>query len=262
MVFGIVVIIAARLFFIRQEYRYRELEGTVQALYPRSPDSPAARLARKDFEAGDYNKAETIVALERDQIRGLDLIGQNKPEQALGVLRSAEHRLDELPDDSSTDLRVTRGYLCKDLASAAALANRSADADRYADLALRELAPIKEDTKLKEANPYLYASTLNAIANIQYSKEEYRDAITNYKIATTLVPDYAYALHDMFLAYAAVAPKADADLSAMRKTLDDLRAAIDKKTRATGAGYPLLEAQQIAILENMYSQAASSQKNR
>jgi tetratricopeptide (TPR) repeat protein len=220
----------------------RSLERQVQQL---SDDDPAAapfkRQATRDIEAGAYDRAEALLVVERALPRALQLIQSGQSEQALVALREAERRLDGVSTESSTDVRLLRGYLYKIFAQALSLTGEKGRSDQYLDLALKMFEPIKDDPKLKSNHPSEFASAINGIGNIHFARGQYREAIADFQLATSLVPDYAYAWHDMFITYFELAKRGEVDLRAMRQALN--------KTRETGLGRPTLDAKYIASLE-------------
>jgi tetratricopeptide (TPR) repeat protein len=224
--------------------KYLSLEQQVQKLSDNDPiAAPTKRQAGADIKAGDYNRAETLLVASRHQIGALELIQKGFSEQALVVLREAEQRLNSLSLGSSPDIRLLRGYLFKNIAQALSQTGEKTQADRYLDLALSEFEPIKEDVKLKAEHPKEFASAINGIGNVLAQRGRYREAIANYRLATSLVPDYAYAWHDMFIAYFKLAKQGDVDVKAMREALN--------KTKQTAVGLPLLDANYILDLERM-----------
>src|SRR4029450_3105049 len=102
-----------------------------------------------DIEVGAYDRAEALLVVERAQIRALELIQSGQSEQAVVALTEAERRLDGVSTESSTDVRLLRGYLYKNFAQALSLTGEKGRSDQYLDLALKTFEPIKNDPKLK-----------------------------------------------------------------------------------------------------------------
>jgi tetratricopeptide (TPR) repeat protein len=222
--------------------RHRSLERQVQQLPGDDPAAaPFKRQATRDIEVGAYDRAEALLVVERAQIRALELIQSGQSEQAVVALTEAERRLDGVSTESSTDVRLLRGYLYKNFAQALSLTGEKGRSDQYLDLALKTFEPIKNDPKLKSNHPREFASAINGIGNIHLARGQYREAIADFQLATSLVPDYAYAWHDMFVTYFELAKRGEVDLKAMRQALN--------KTRETGLGLPTLDAKYIASLE-------------
>jgi hypothetical protein len=84
---------------------------------------------------------------------------------------------------------------------------------------------------------------MNGMGNLRATRGEHREAIGDYEVATSLGPDYAYAWHDMFLSYVALADGGEVDLAAMHRAL--------AKTKETGRGRPSLDPNHIARLESI-----------
>ena len=77
------------------------------------------------------------------------------------------------------------------------------------------------------------ASAVNGLGNMYLMSGEYEQAIANCRRATQLMPEYANAWADLFLAYSGQAESGQADLDAMREVLHHLK--------ATAQGDALLE---------------------
>jgi len=217
--------------------RHRLLERQVRQLSDDDPVvAPFKRQATRDIEAGAYDRAEALLTVERAQLHALQLIQGGQSEQSLVVLREAERRLDGVSTESSTDVHLLRGYLYKTFAQALLLTDEKERSDQYLDLALKTFEPIKDDPKLSE-----FASAINGIGNIHLARGRYRKAIADFQLATSLVPDYAYAWHDMFITYFELAKRGEVDLKSMQRALN--------KIKETGLGLPTLDAKYIASLE-------------
>jgi hypothetical protein len=104
---------------------------------------------------------------------------------------------------------------------------------------LNAFKQVQDSPELEGKTTLEYAGAINGIGNIHYERHQYRDAIANFDIATKLVPGYAYAWHDMFLAYVTLAREGDIDLVGMRKAFD------------RGPGWPGLDSEVIAGLETI-----------
>jgi tetratricopeptide (TPR) repeat protein len=93
---------------------------------------------------------------------------------------------------------------------------------------------------------------MNGMGNLLHARGDYRGAIRDYQVAVSLLPDYAYAWHDMFLAYAQLADRGEVDLTAMRHAL--------AKTKETGKGWPGLTPSDIAQLEDILARVEQANK--
>jgi tetratricopeptide (TPR) repeat protein len=196
-----VVILALGLYFVFEEFqkgaeekRYALLRDQIQAL-SKSSDPLAAPIQREaiaQVRAKSYDRAAALVTAEQAQVRGLQLIQSGDSKQALDLFLKVGQDLDNFPaTDDSTNLHLIRGYLYKDIAQASESLNDSTRAERYYNMALKEFAPIKEDPDLRREHPDEFASAVNGMGNILDARGHYREAIKNYQLATSIIPDYA-----------------------------------------------------------------------
>src|SRR5262245_56236673 len=87
------------------------------------------------------------------------------------------------------------------------------------------------------------ASAFNGLGNIYFARGNLDAALRDYQRAAALMPDYAYAWHDMLLVFLQRAEAGRVDLRAMENALGRLK--------ATGAGLPGLGVAHVARLEAM-----------
>jgi tetratricopeptide (TPR) repeat protein len=181
--------------------------------------------------------------LARLQIRAVELIQENKLDRALDELNEGFYfsmLLGELvPRDLRIDLQLA--YIYKDFARALLEAGDAARADRYSDLAFSTFDRVVHEADHYNASASDLASAINGIANVYYQSGDLEKAIQYYHRAISLVPDYAYAWHDLFAAHDMRARAGNVNLPAMEEAL--------AKVRETGFGLPGLSAEYIAGLE-------------
>jgi tetratricopeptide (TPR) repeat protein len=122
-------------------------------------------------------------------------------------------------------------------------AGQRSDEEDYLTRASEAFARVTEIIPSDKKTVDDVASAINGLGNVYYGRGDNVKAIENYRVATTLVPRYAYAWHDMFAAYVALAQAGKVDLAAMCEAL--------QKTKEYGAGIPGLDAGYIAQLEGM-----------
>jgi tetratricopeptide (TPR) repeat protein len=171
------------------------------------------------------------------------LIDDGHPDMAIENLRQSERLLDSLGSTGSAQDRLQRGYNYKTYAEAFAAKADTANEQRYLDLALETFEKVKDDRDLDGKTTAEFAGAINGIGNIHHQKGLYREAIADYRLAIDLLPGYAYAWHDMLLAYFGLAEQGDINLPAMRTAL--------AKTKETGVGWPGLDTKSIARLESI-----------
>ncbi|HTS08780.1 MAG TPA: hypothetical protein VMP68_24640, partial [Candidatus Eisenbacteria bacterium] len=102
---------------------------------------------------------------------------------------------------------------------------------------------IKDDAADNHATALDVANAIHGLGNVAQQRGDFADAIDNYKLVTTMLPEHYYAWHDMFGCYVELARKGDVNVPAMRNALDRLK--------ETGTGKPGLGADYIAQLEGM-----------
>jgi tetratricopeptide (TPR) repeat protein len=206
--------------------------------------------ALKAISIGAYNHAESLVAAAQNQISAVLLLDDGHPDLALNVLRQAEQLLGDIRTESSARNRVQRGFVYKTYAQAFAARGNNQQAEQYLALALRTFEEVKNDPNLDRKTTDEFAGAINGIGNIHYQRGQYKEAISNYRLATSLAPNYAYSWHDMFLAYVELAKRGEVDLAAMRMALD--------RVKETASGWPGIDATRIAGLERMLADLEKS----
>ncbi|WP_284263946.1 tetratricopeptide repeat protein [Bradyrhizobium iriomotense] len=180
----------------------------------------------------------------RIEARAVELIRDHKLDRAADEVREGlvlvSVLLNEAPSDTS--VRVLLGYFYKAMAQIFTEASSTVEANLYLDRASEVFELVKDVIPADKKTIGDVASAINGIGNVYYGRGEYEKAIDNFRLATTLVPNYAYAWHDMFGAYDGLARRGKIDLKELRHAL--------LKTKETGQGTPGLDAGYIAQLEN------------
>ena len=219
------------------------------------PDSPATALikqeALKSTAAGAPERAELLATAVRDQISAVLLIEDGHPDLALGNLQQAERLLGDIKTENLAINRLQRGYIYKTYAQGFAASGDVAHEQQYLDLALRTFEEVKNDPNLDKKTTNEFAGAINGIGNIHHQRRQFRDAIADYQLAVSLAPNYAYAWHDMFLAYFGLAQNGEVEVAAMREALD--------KAKENAAGWPGLDAKTMRQLEAMLARFERSQ---
>lgn len=173
------------------------------------------------------------------QVLAVRLIGGGQIEQAMENLKKVQALLGRAIEETPTDvtIRVLQGYFFKTMVQALRAAGE--DDRPYLELGEKTFKLVAEDLSVDLTNA---AGAANGLGNIYHLRGEYDKAILSYKRAIALLPDYAYAWHDLFLAYH--------DLAKNRGVLhlEDMRHAY-QKIRETGAGVLALEPEYLAMLE-------------
>jgi len=224
---------------------YHQLKAEVAATASETPE--VAALANDALERGNLSRARKLLAVARDQVYAVRLIGTHQPKQALQELQKSEQRLNELlnEDPSSIQIKTQLGYIYKTYTQAFTALTDDVKANWYLDQALDIFEQIKDELGPGEKTVEDLANAANGIGNIYFQRGEYSKAIGSFELATELVPHYAYAWHDMFLAYFALAKRGEVDLEPMQNALNQLK--------QTGLGWPGLDPGYIAGLDEAFS---------
>jgi tetratricopeptide (TPR) repeat protein len=180
----------------------------------------------------------------RIEARAVELIRDRKLDRAADEVREGlvlvSVLLNEAPSDTSA--QVLLGYFYKAMAQIFTEASSKVEANLYLDRASEVFELVKDVIPADKKTIGDVASAINGLGNVYYGRGDFEKAIDNYRLATTLVPDYAYAWHDMFGAYDGLARRGKIDLKEMRYAL--------QKAKETGEGIPGLDAGYIARLES------------
>jgi tetratricopeptide (TPR) repeat protein len=179
--------------------------------------------------------------VSRLQVRAIELIEANEVGRARDELAEGFDVIMQLlewsPGDVPLDLQL--GYLCKTQAQVQDAAGERDEANRSLELAFAMFNRIG-DTGAGAASEK--ASAFNGLGNVYYARGDLDAAIRNYRRALDLMPDYAYARHDLLLALMQRAEQGRVDLPAMEDALS--------KLKATG-GLPGLGVAHMAELERL-----------
>jgi len=218
------------------DYRFdSDLDTVVQALQkklvPAMPSQP------------DGEATESLMAkVDQLQFQALQLIDQGDVSAAQNVLSKGWELLvglrERMPGPS---FDVNLGYVYKNLAQAFDLAGNHEEADRYMGLAASAFTRV-ERTGADGAIPTVdLASAVNGLGNAHSYRGESDQAIVCYKRAVAILPQYAYAWHDLFLEYLNLAKRGRLELAAMREALDGMK--------RTGLQAPGIGQQRITLFE-------------
>jgi tetratricopeptide (TPR) repeat protein len=217
-------------------------------------DSPIKSAAEAATEEGEYHRAETLCAVALDQIRAVKCIDEGNPDLAIAALNDAEHQLGNISKESPVDDRIVQGYIYKTFEQAFAAMGNTVKAKEYLAKALAVFQDLAHETIPEGKTTRRFAEVMNAMGNLRAAQGQHREAIGNYQVATALVPSYAYAWHDMFLSYYALAEQAEFHIAAMRKAL--------AQTKRTGEGWPPFGPEYFARLDDMMAHATQASRKR
>lgn len=229
--------------------RLQEAQRRAGAL--ESPIKPAVQAAT---ENGDYQRAETLLAVAANQIHAHDYIDAGNPDQAIEVLGEAEQQLGNVSNESPVGDRIAIGYVYKTFEQAYSAKGDKAHAQEYLSKALQLFQSLALGTSPEGATATRFAAAMNGLGNLHAAQGEHKEAIVNYKIATTVIPRYAYAWHDMFLSYYQLAKLGEYHIDEMRQAL--------AQTKKTGVGWPRLGADYFAQLDGIMSTVEKANRKR
>jgi tetratricopeptide (TPR) repeat protein len=219
------------------------------------PDSdPMKSFAEVAVEGGDYARAESLLAIARDQTRAVKCIDDGNPDLAIALLNDAARQLGDITRESPVDDRIVQGFIYKSLEQAFSAKGDNAQADIYLEKALAVFQALAHETIPEGTSVKRFAETMNGMGNLRAARGQHREAIGDYQVATSLVPTYAYAWHDMFLSYYSLADQGDVHLTAMRQAL--------AKTKQTGSGWPQLGPDRFAQLDRMMARIEQTDSGR
>lgn len=220
-----------------------DLEALVRAIRKVMPEQ---RPAQQELTAQQRKVFDLLrKQVSRVQVRAVELIEAGQVDRAFDELNEGIEVVLCLQEWSPAAVSVTLllGYIYKTVAQAFLASGRQQQADQYLDLAASVFELAKTPGAQEQYSSDELAGAINGLANIQYHRGDLDAAIKNYKLAVKIVPGYAYAWHDLFVAYAEKAKQGKPDLAAMRKALE--------KTRQTGQGIPGLGEKSLQQLEQL-----------
>lgn len=225
---------------IGDEYFDRDTDILLESL-DRALSRAPQTAAPTDLAYRQQRAVELLKRLvSRLQVRAVELIELNEVARARDELSDGFEVIMQLlewsPGDAPLDLQL--GYLCKTQAQVQDAAGQRAEANRSLELAFAMFNRIGVGGAGDASER---ASAFNGLGNVYYSRGDLDAAMRNYRRAVELMPDYAYAWHDLLLVYLQRAQAGRVELPAMETALERLR--------ATGAGTPGLGVAHIARLE-------------
>jgi tetratricopeptide (TPR) repeat protein len=209
-------------------------------------DNPVKSVVEEAVDAGEYDRAERFLAVALEQIHAIEFIDGGKPDLAIAALNRALQQLGGACTEGSIDDRIVLGYVYKTLEQAWSAKGDPEQAKKYLAKAEEVFQALAHQTIPEGGSVVRFAEVMNGLGNLRAAQGRYQDAIGNYQVATSLLPSYAYAWHDMFLSYYQLAAQGDVRLAAMRRALD--------MTKQTGVGWPHLGPEKFAQLDQLIAQ--------
>jgi tetratricopeptide (TPR) repeat protein len=191
-------------------FHTRLIEALDRVVYaaPAPAAAPAHELGFQDL----------LQQVQNLQVRAVELIQEGRPDQATDELNEGFRLMMPLVERTAHDvnLDVQLGYLYKTVAQTLGAAGQEGEAERYRSLAFSVLQRVKDAQAVPSD---VRASAWNGLGNIYHLRGHADEAIRHYLEAVRLSPDYAYAWHDLVLAYDDRARQGHLDLPAMKHAL-------------------------------------------
>jgi tetratricopeptide (TPR) repeat protein len=180
--------------------------------------------------------------VQRLQLRAVELIQDGRADRAREELNEGSELLmallDLLPGDPTLDVQL--GYLFEKTGQALA-GTDDKEAQDYTELALSVFERVRANPEVFRDRPADLASAIKGIGEVWYERGDLETAVRYYREAIALVPDYAYAWHDLFVAELSRANLGEPDLDALRESFE--------QTQRLGRDVPGFGETQIALLE-------------
>ena len=189
-------------------------------------------LATAAAEEGSLERAVRLLAVGLQQVEAVAAISHGKPDIAIAALEKTVSEQGARLEGGPVDDRIALGYVYKTLEQAFSAKGDKPRADLYLNKALAIFQNLKHETIPDGKTVVPFAEVMNGLGNLSAARNEHKEAIHYYQVATSLVPNYAYAWHDMFLAYYSLAQSGEVHLAEMTDALT--------KAKKTGVGWPQL----------------------
>jgi tetratricopeptide (TPR) repeat protein len=196
------------------DYRFdADLDTVVQALEQKLPPVPPA--------APDVAATDSLTTkVDQLQIQAIQLIEQGNVAAAQQALSEGWELLMEVRVRApGPSFDVQFGYVCKTLAQAFEAAGDSKQADHYMGLAAIAFTRVERQGATGGISIDDLAGAVNGLGNTHSYRKESDEAIACYRRAVAILPQYAYAWHDLFLEYLTLANRGRFELGAMREAL-------------------------------------------
>ena len=182
--------------------------------------------------------------VSRLQVRAVELMQQGDLDRAVDELREGMMLIAALLAEAPTDfdLRLQLGFLYKAMAQVQSRTGNEEGAELYTQQAESIFTLIRNQAAGAPERALQAANAIHGLGNVHQQRQDFRSAIENYELSTSLYPDHCYSWHDIFAAHYELARHGEKpDLEAMRRSLD--------MVKKTGQGQPGLGAQHLAQLE-------------
>ena len=182
--------------------------------------------------------------VSRLQVRAVELIQQGDLDRADDELREGLMLIAALLAEAPTDfnLRLQLGFLYKAMAQVQSATGNEEGAELYIQQAERIFRLIKNRAVETPELALQVANAVHGLGNVHQQRQDFRSAIENYELSTSLYPDHSYSWHDIFASHYELARRGEKpDLEAMHHALD--------MVKKTGKGQPGLGVQHLAQLE-------------
>jgi tetratricopeptide (TPR) repeat protein len=215
---------------VLQALETRDLRFRARLMEVLDPVVPASGPAVTNEDLRTRRLAELLQQqTDHRQGEGLALLMAGKTEQALDVLDETftllMTLLDLRPGDPELETRL--GFLYKDMAQAFEGSDR-VRFDRYVQSGLQ----LFEGLVARKLGADVLAGAWNGLGNMHFLLGDFKRAVECSRRAVTILPGYAYAWGDLFLAYDGLAEHGEIDLVGLRQAVQQMK--------ATGTEQPLV----------------------
>lgn len=201
------------------DYRFpTDLDTLIAALQRRLKRAPE----RAPAPAASSLMTEEVQAL---QIEAVTLIERGEIAAAQRALKKGWDLLMDLRGRNTPDaqFQLQLGYLHKTLGQAFDAARNRPQADRHMALAASSFAYVQRQAQAGTVSTADLAGALNGLGNVHSYRGESTEAIACYREAVEILPDYAYAWHDLLLELLTEARRGRYEPAAMKEALERLR---------------------------------------
>jgi len=228
------------------DYRFdSDLDTIVRALGEKLSPAPPA--------VPDLAATDSLMAKVRElQIQAVGLIERGDLAGAKKTLFEGWDLVMSIPLRApGPSFDILFGYVCKTLAQAFDAAGDVEQADQYMGLAAIAFTRVERRGTTEGISISDLASAVNGLGNTHSYRRESDEAIACYRRAVAILPQYAYAWHDLFLEYLKLANRGHFEPDAMREALSGLK--------RTGLHAPGIGKERITLFESEVARVKRAQ---
>lgn len=179
--------------------------------------------------------------------RAIELIEERKLDRAWDELQEGLSLVNDLLKETPSDvyLKLQLGYIYKTCTQVLKVQGQDIESEKFLSRASELFQAVKEEIPADQKTVQEIAAAINGLGNVYYERGELHKALENCRLATMLDPKNAYAWHDLFGCYHALAKVGEIHLEEMQYALT--------KLKETGLGLPGLSRDYMVQLEDYMS---------